>query len=62
MDSVTKPAIQDINVSLDQYVKPADVQVLATPLTVFLEADLFRTMIIMSILLATVSFTLYGKR
>lgn len=62
MDSVTKPAIQDINVSLDQYVKPADVQVLATPLTVFLEADLFRTMIIMSIILATVSYTLYGKR
>lgn len=62
MDSVTKPDVQDINVSVDQYIDPADVQVLATPLTVFLEADLFRTMIIMSILLATVSFTLYGKR
>lgn len=62
MDSVTKPDVQDINVSVDQYVKPADVQILAAPLTVFFEADLFRNMIIMSILLATVSFTLYGKR
>lgn len=62
MDSVTKPAIKDINVSVNQYVKPADMQLLATPLSVFFEADLFRSMIIMSILLATVSFTLYGKR
>lgn len=62
MDSVTKPDIDDIDVSIDSFVDPADVAVLATPLTVFLEADLFRTMIIMSILLATVSYTLYGKR
>lgn len=62
MDSVTKPDIDDIDVSIDQFVNPSDVALLATPLTVFLEADLFRTMVIMSILLATVSYTLYGKR
>lgn len=62
MDSVTKPDIDDIDVSIDQFVAASDVEVLATPLTVFLEADLFRTMIIMSIILATVSYTLYGKR
>ena len=62
MDSVEMPDIDSIDVDIDSFVDPADVEVLAAPLTVFLEADLFRTMIIMSILLATVSYTLYGKR
>lgn len=62
MDSVTKPAIEDIDVSVDQYVSQADIQVLATPMAVFFEGDLFSKVIIMSILLATVSYTLYGKK
>ena len=62
MDSVQKPNVENINVSIDSYVSSSDVQLLATPLSAFLELDLFRTIIIMSILLATVSFTLYGKR
>ena len=62
MDSVTKPAIEDINVSVDQYVSQADIQVLASPMAVFFEGEIFSKVIIMSILLATVSYTLYGKK
>lgn len=62
LDSVTKPAIKDIDVSVDQYVSQADVQVLAQPMTVIFENSIFSKMIIMSILLATVSYTLFGKK
>lgn len=62
MDSVTKPAIEDINVSVDKYVSQADINVLASPMAAFFENQLFSRMIIMSILLATVSYVLYGKR
>lgn len=62
MDSVTKPAIEDIDVSVDQYVSQADIEVLATPMAVFFEGEIFSKVIIMSILLATVSYTLYGKK
>lgn len=62
MDSVTKPAIDSIDVSVDQYVSQADIQVLATPLSIFFKGEIFSKIIIMSILLATVSYTLFGKK
>lgn len=62
MDSVEMPDINNIDVSVDNIVSPADVQLLATPLTVFFNGQIFSQMIIMSILLATVSFVLFGKR
>lgn len=62
MDSVTKPAVDDINVSVDQYVSETDIQVLATPMAVFFEGAIFSKIIMMSIMLATVSYVLYGKR
>lgn len=62
MDSVTKPPVDQINVSVDSIVSPADVQLLATPMAVFFDGQIFSQMIIMSILLATVSFVLFGKR
>lgn len=62
MDSVQKPDIDQINVSVDQYVSQADIHVLASPMAVFFEGELFSQVIIMSILLATVSYVLYGKR
>lgn len=62
MDSVTKPAIDSIDVSVDQYVSQADIQVLSTPLSIFFKGEIFSKIIIMSILLATVSYTLFGKK
>lgn len=62
MDSVTKPPVDQINVSVDSIVSPADVQLLATPMAVFFDGQIFSQMIVMSILLATVSFVLFGKR
>lgn len=62
MDSVTKPNIGNIDVSVDTYVRPADVNTLTAPLMVFLTGDIFGPIAIMSILMATVGYVLYGKR
>lgn len=62
MDSVTKPAINQIDVSVDQYVPQTDIQVLVSPMAVFLEGEIFSKIIMMSIMMATVSYVLYGKR
>ena len=62
MDSVNKPALDSINVDVSGYVSPSDVSALAAPLLVFITGDVFGPIIIMSILFATVSYVLYGKR
>lgn len=62
MDSVTKPSIEQIDVSVDDFVTDTDIQVLATPLSIFFQGEIFSKIIIMSILLATVSYTLFGKK
>lgn len=62
MDSVSRPDIDSIDVSMDQYASAADLSVLTAPVSVFFEIDLFKSILIMSILFATVSFVLFGKR
>ena len=62
MDSVTKPPIDSINVSVNDYVSAADLTLLASPMTVFFSGDIYLPMMIMSILMATVSFVLFGKK
>lgn len=62
MDSVSKPDISTINVSVDRYVSASDMNTLTAPLAVFFSGNIFAPMIIMSILMATVSFVLYGKK
>lgn len=62
MDSVTRPALDKIDVSVDSYVTQADVTTLTSPLLVFLTGDIFGPIAIMSILMATVGYVLYGKR
>lgn len=62
MDSVNKPSLDSINVNVDQYVAAADITLLTSPLLVFLTGDIFGPIIIMTLILATVSYVLYGKR
>lgn len=62
MDSVQRPDIDSVDVSVDQYVSQADVLTLTSPFTVLLTGDIFGPIVIMTILFATVSYVLYGKR
>lgn len=62
MDSVTRPALDQIDVSVDSYVTQSDITTLTAPLLVFFTGDVFGPIVIMSILMATVSYVLYGKR
>ena len=62
MDSVSRPDINGIDISMDQYASAADLAVLTAPVSLFFEIDLFKSILIMSILFATVSFVLFGKR
>lgn len=63
MDSVTIPDLDTVDVSVDEYVSVGSVSVLAELFDVFLDpGGVFGIMVIMSILMATVSFILFGKR
>lgn len=62
MDSVEKPDIDTVDVSVDSYVSPDDLSTLTSPMLVFVSGDLFGPMVVMSILMATVSYVLYGKK
>lgn len=62
MDSVAKPDVESIDLSVDQYVDQSDVSSLVSPLAVFFSGNIFGPMVFMTILLATVSYILFGKR
>lgn len=62
LDSVTKPDVDDINVSLDSYVDSEIVSSVGDLFGVFLSGGIFSTMVYISLTLALVSFVLYGKR
>lgn len=62
MDSVEKPALDSFDVSVDSYVSQTDVTALAAPMAVFFEGEIFGSVIMMSILLATAGYVLYGKK
>lgn len=62
MDSVSKPAVDSLDVSVDRYVSQADISVLAAPMVSLFQGDIIVSVFFMSILLATVSYVLYGKR
>lgn len=62
MESVTKPAIDDLDVSLDGFVSPSTFNSLVTPMSVFLVSDPFDDIIMVALILSMVSYVLYGKR
>lgn len=62
LDSVTKPAIDDIDPSVDDIVSPADVSNYTSILAVFFQNQIFLSVCLMSLTFALVSYTVYGKR
>lgn len=62
IESVTKPPIEDIEVSVDEIVEATDIEKNTAPLALILENDIFLSVCIMSLTFALVSYGLYGKR
>ena len=62
MDSFTTPDINSINVDVGSFVSPTDITSLTVPMGMLFESDLVVTCIMISIILSTVMFVLYGKR
>lgn len=62
LDSVTKPPVEELNPSVDEIVSPADVGEYTSILQILLGNQIFLSVCLMSLTLALVSYTLYGKR
>ena len=62
MDSFTTPDINSINVDVGSFVTPSDINSLTSPMTLLFDNSIITTCIMISIILATVMFVLYGKR
>lgn len=62
MDSFTTPNIDSINVDVGSFVSSSDISSLTAPMAMLFESDLIVTCIMISIIMATVMFVLYGKR
>lgn len=62
MDSFTSPDINSINVDVGSFVSATDINSLTVPLGLLFESNIVTSCIMISIILATVMFVLYGKR
>lgn len=62
MDSVTKPALDSINVDPGSFVNQSDVHLLVSPIAVIYDVPIFKTILLMSIMMATAGYVLFGKR
>lgn len=62
MDSVTLPAFDSINVDPGAFVNQSDVQLLVSPIAVIYDVPIFKTILLMSIMMATAGYVLFGKR
>ena len=62
MNSFTTPDINSINVDVGAFVSPSDISSLTAPMSLLFESNIVTTCIMISIILATVMFVLYGKR
>lgn len=62
MDSFTTPNIDSINVDVGSFVSPSDISSLTAPMGMLFESDLVVTCMMISIIMGTVMFVLYGKR
>lgn len=62
MDSFTTPDVNSINVDVGSYISPTDLSSLTAPMGMLFESNIVTTCIIISIIMGTVMFVLYGKR
>ncbi len=61
-DSVERPAVDDINMSVDAYVSPEDLTLLTAGLTAAIVDSPMMSVLMMAFILATVGYILYGKK
>lgn len=62
MDSFTTPDMNSINVDVGSYISPTDLSSLSAPMGMLFESNIVTTCIMISIIMGTVMFVLYGKR
>lgn len=62
MDSVTMPVLDSLNVDPGSFVNQSDVQLLVSPITAIYDVPIFKTILLMSIMMATSGYVLFGKR
>lgn len=62
LDSVTKPDIEDIDTSVEEFVPAEDVQEYTGILRIILGSSILGTMCLMSLTLGLVSYIIYGKK
>lgn len=62
LDSVTKPPVDEFDVSIDEYFTGQDTTAFASPLSAFFDNSIFIVMFLMSMIAVTVSYVFYGKR
>lgn len=62
MNAVTRPNVEDVNVSLDSYVKPSDMANVAVIVTGVMDNQLVFSMVMITLLLALASYVIFGKR
>lgn len=62
MDSVTKPVLDSVNVDPGSFVNQSDIQLLVSPITAIYDVPIFKTILLMSIMMATSGYVLFGKR
>lgn len=62
MDSIDRPDAGSINVSIDDYVSPSDMQNVSSILSVLFQSDLFLSMLMILLTMSVAAYVLFGKR
>lgn len=62
MDAVTKPPVDDINVSVDSYIDPSGVSDAGSLIGELMSQELILFMLLISLTVALASFVIFGKR
>lgn len=62
LDQVTKPAIEDINVSLDEYVSSEDMSPVTAIFATGLSNEFFAPLVMITLTLSLASYVIFGKR
>lgn len=62
MDSIDRPDAGSINVSIDDYVSPSDMQNVSSILSVLFQSDLLLSMLMILLTMSIAAYVLFGKR
>lgn len=62
MNEVTRPAVEDVQVSVDEYVNPEDMDAVGDIVGGLMENQLVSSMVMISLILSLAAYVIYGKR